>query len=235
MSSGVRCPHCNLLHSARSDDRCPRCRKNVFASPPTPVAHASSSPKRHSRALVYLVVVVAIVAASGFGYRYYRDQAPLDYSMREGLLEPVVSGEWVESIDASARVQVATDGWYRHTGQETDRILLSNPKADTHVVLRVERTGRGRRTPHAAVIADRAIGRLEQNVTKLQVQTKDRIAADVGNAYRIDADVLIEQTPLAYRYRLAAKPGRVATLVCFGPPDSIGVCPAVLDSFSWSS
>ena len=61
----------------------------------------------------------------------YRYRTAVDYSTRAGLLEPVRSGDWVESVDASARVQIATKGWFRHTNRETDRILLSCPEFDT--------------------------------------------------------------------------------------------------------
>ena len=238
MSAGVRCPHCNLVQSLRSDGLCPRCRRDVTVtsvSMAVSMAPSSAPPEPRSRGIIYLLVAVALVAAIGFGYHYYRYRAAVDYSTRAGLLEPVRAGDWVESVDASAQVQIATEGWFRHTNREAGRIFLSCPEFDTHVVLLVETTGRGRRTPPAAEIARRAVARLEQKVEALEISMNEKIPTEEGNAHRVDVDVLLERTRLAYRYRLASKPGHVTTLVCFGPPDTIGHCPMVLESFAWSS
>ncbi len=236
MSTGVRCQHCRLIHTVRPDRLCPRCRKNVNASEPVFVELASTQPKQRSWGCqVLLLVLASLAAGSVYGYRYYRDADGVDYSIREGLLVPIHAGEWVESLDASARVQVSNDGWFRHTDPDSDRVLLSCPASDTHVVLRVETTGRGQRAPHSADLANRAIGWLAQRVDSIEVKKKEWLRDAPPTMHRVEAEVVVEQTRLVYHYRLASRSNRAATLACFGPPESVDQCPALLDSFSWSS
>lgn len=172
---------------------------------------------------------------SAYGYRYYRDDAPIDYSRREGLLVPVSPGQWVESLDASARVQISNDGWFRHMDPDSDRVLLSHPETDTHVVFRVETTGRGQRAPHSSDLADRAIGWLDQNTTSMEVKTREWLRDAPRTMHRIVAEVVVEETRLAYHYRLASRSSRAATVACFGPPDSVAPCATLLESLAWIS
>jgi len=181
-----------------------------------------------------VVVPLAVVMAGVvMGFRYIRTQAPIDSALDAGLLAPIDAGEWL-ARGGAARVQVPEAGWYRHVeGDDSGRLMLSRPRNDTHVVLLVEKLGRGRTAPPVRELEKRVLAKLEQNFSSHVVLSAEDAPAETGDARRVDVEVSLEKRVVLFRYRLASTSGYVATLACFGPADTGEGCDGVLDSFGW--
>lgn len=182
------------------------------------------------------------MGAIAWASNYFRYQAAVDYSVDMGSLEPLAEDDWVATPDTKARVRVPSQGWFAQKRRPDEkRLLLSCPKTDTHVVLRVETLGFGRPSPSPYEVAERISSWLSARTSALEIVRSESLSSGTpdGEMHRLDVEVTLEARKIAYNYGLFSRADSIATLACFGPLDVLASeesqCPAILDSFSWSS